>query len=247
MESLDNNNSVSGFFKHVFNFDQDSKADMLNIIQYTVLAIIPIVVVNKCMQKYVPEASEDKGNVELTLEVILQALIMFLGILFIHRIVIYVPTFSGSAYPDFNVIYVIIAVLMITLSLQTKLGEKVNILSIRAADAWNGTTTKKKSEKKENNGNVRVSQPIAGGQQMPQQMPQQMDPGQSAMNQALGNGDMPSGTTPLTNLPTSGQIPDYSNMYQDTPNPLVGAQTPGMMPNEPMAASEFGGFGSSLF
>ena len=247
MESLDNNNSVSGFFKHVFNFDQDSKADILNIIQYTVLAIIPIVVVNKCMQKYVPEASEDKGNVELTLEVILQSLIMFLGILFIHRIIIYVPTFSGSAYPDFNVIYVIIAVLMITLSLQTKLGEKVNILSVRAADAWNGTTSKKKDEKKEKNGNVRVSQPIAGGQQMPQQMPQQMDPGQGAFNQALGNGDMPSGTTPLTNLPTSGQIPDYSNMYQDTSNPLVGAQTPGMMPNEPMAASEFGGFGSSLF
>ena len=66
MESLDNKSSMSGFFKHVFNFDHDSKSDMLNIIQYTLLAIIPIVSINKAMQKYVPEANEDKGSVAVS-------------------------------------------------------------------------------------------------------------------------------------------------------------------------------------
>ena len=63
MESLDNaTKSSSGFFKYVFNFDEDSKGDLLNIIQYALLAIIPIVVINKLMQNYVPEADDEKGN-----------------------------------------------------------------------------------------------------------------------------------------------------------------------------------------
>ena len=32
------------FFKYVFNFDQDSKDKIFNIIQYAILAIIPIVI-----------------------------------------------------------------------------------------------------------------------------------------------------------------------------------------------------------
>ena len=51
MESLDElskvGNGKAGFVKHVFNFDEDSKADILNIVQYAVLAIIPVVVLNK--------------------------------------------------------------------------------------------------------------------------------------------------------------------------------------------------------
>ena len=40
-------NGKPGFFKHVFNFDEQSKAEMLNIVQYAVLALIPVVILNK--------------------------------------------------------------------------------------------------------------------------------------------------------------------------------------------------------
>ena len=53
-----------GFFKHVFNFDEDSKAEMLNIVQYSVLALIPVVMFNKSMQRFIPEADEEKGSIE---------------------------------------------------------------------------------------------------------------------------------------------------------------------------------------
>ena len=72
MESLDEMTKSSGkpgFFKHVFNFNEDSKAEMLNIIQYAVLAIIPIVILNKYILKFVPEADEDKGSLEIVAEV----------------------------------------------------------------------------------------------------------------------------------------------------------------------------------
>lgn len=243
MESLDNaTKSSSGFFKYVFNFDDDSKGDMLNIIQYAVLAIIPIVAVNKFMQGYVPEADDEKGSLELSMEVILQTIVMFIGIFFVNRIITYIPTYSGVKYPDFSVICIILAVLMITLSLQTKLGEKVSILTDRLIEVWNGKQdTKKKNAQK---GNVRVSQPIsqgAGG--MP---PQMQSPNQAAINQAMSDNY----STSISMLPTSDpQIPDYSNMYKQTTTPLVNANVPGMgdpyINNGPVAANE--AFGGGMF
>ena len=40
------------FFKHVFNFDDDSKSDILNVIQYALVAIIPIIILIKVISKY---------------------------------------------------------------------------------------------------------------------------------------------------------------------------------------------------
>ena len=91
MESLEetskNLSSKMGFFKHVFSFDDDSKSEMLNIIQYSVIALIPVVLLNKAMQKYVPEAEEEKGSVELLAEILIQVVVMFIGILIIKIIV----------------------------------------------------------------------------------------------------------------------------------------------------------------
>ena len=57
MDSLEDltksTNGKPGFFKHVFNFDEDSKSEMTNIVQYAGLAIIPIVIMNKLMQNYI--------------------------------------------------------------------------------------------------------------------------------------------------------------------------------------------------
>jgi hypothetical protein len=241
MESLDNaTKSSSGFFKYVFNFDEDSKGDLLNIIQYSLLAIIPIVSINKLMQNYVPEADDVKGNLELSMEIILQTIVMFIGIFFVNRIITYIPTYSGVKYPDFSVIYIILAVLMITLSLQTKLGEKVSILSDRVVELWNGKsdTKKKGSQNGNGNGSVRVSQPISqgnGGGQM-------QSPNQAAINQSMSDNY----STSISMLPTNSQIPDYSNMTRQDTTPLVNAATPGMndpYANGPMAANEVMGGG----
>ena len=36
LEELTKSNGKVGFVKHVFNFDEESKADILNIIQYSI-------------------------------------------------------------------------------------------------------------------------------------------------------------------------------------------------------------------
>ena len=204
------------------------------------IALIPVIILNKSMSTYVPEADEKKSSIELSAEIIIQIIVMFIGLLIIHRVITFVPTYSGVKYPDFNIVFIILAVLMITLSLQTKLGEKVSILFDRLMDLWNGTDSTKKKGK---SGNVKVTQPIAGqqmggsitGQVMPQTQPTYTD------------------GTSINSLPTSSststqQLPNYDNMYKEQNTPLVNAATPGGMEGfEPAAANSVlgGGFGSS--
>lgn len=233
MESLDElsktSNGKAGFFKHVFNFDEDSKSDMLNIVQYSVLALIPVIIFNKLMQRFVPEADDEKGSVEITAEVLAQVIAMFLVILIIHRIVTFVPTYSGAKYADFSVTNIILAMLVIVLSLQTKLGEKVSILVDRIIELWEGPKDTKMGKK--NQGNVKVSQPISQNQ--------------VAMNQSINS----MGSTSISSLPVSQptmtqSLPDYNQMYQQDNTPLVGAATPGIESMEPMAANAGGAFAS---
>ena len=67
---MDNNSDDSkSFFKHVFNFDDDSKAEILNILQYSVIAIIPVIILNKTMQKYVPDPDDKKSSLEISAEI----------------------------------------------------------------------------------------------------------------------------------------------------------------------------------
>jgi hypothetical protein len=238
---MDTSDDSKSFLKHVFNFDDDSKYDIINIIQYAMIALIPVIILNKSMSTYVPEADDKKSSVELSAEIIIQIIVMFIGLLLIHRVITFVPTYSGVKYPDFNIVFIILAVLMITLSLQTKLGEKVSILFDRVMDLWNGTDSSKKKGK---SGNVKVTQPIAG---------QQQQMGGSITGQVMPQ-SQPTYTdgTSINSLPTSSstqQLPNYDNMYKEQTTPLVGAATPGGMEGfqEPMAANAVlggGAFGS---
>ena len=234
MESLDElskaTNGKPNFFKHVFNFNDDSKSEMMNIVQYAILALIPVILMNKAMQKFVPEADEEKGNAELLAEIMGQVTIMFLGILIIHRIITFIPTYSGEKYVDFSVTNIILAMLVIILSLQTKLGEKVSIIVDRIMELWEGPKDKKKGKKGQNN--VKVSQPISQNQ---------------VLNQSLGSTSISS--LPQQQQQPSQQMPDYNNMYQQDATPMVGAASPGTEEFGPMAANSAiggGAFGSAF-
>lgn len=238
MDSSDDSNK--NFFKHVFNFDDESKSEILNIIQYALIAIIPVVLLNKTIGKYVPEADDKKGSLEISAEIVIQVIVTFIGLLLIHRIITFIPPYSETKYPDFNIVYVILAILMITMSLQTKLGEKVSVLADRVMELWNGPD---KNKKKGKNGNVKVSQPISGQQMI---MPQQ----QSAYTDGTAISSLPSNDSSSDSTMTQ-QMPNYDSMYRQDNTPLVGAATPGMsegFTQGPVAASEFlngSGFGSS--
>jgi len=115
------------FFSHVFNFEQESRNQMINIAQYTVFSIVFITLLNRFVQDYMPEVDKDKGSVAIFVEISIQCIILFLGIVFIHRIITFIPSVSGAKYAEQNVIAIILPTLILLLG-TSKLGEKVSIL-----------------------------------------------------------------------------------------------------------------------
>lgn len=114
------------FFSHVFNFEQESRNEMVNVAQYTVFAIVFITFLNRGIQEYMPEVDKDKGSIAIFVEVVIQCVALFLGMIFIHRIITYIPSVSGAKYADQNVIAIILPTLVLLLS--TSLSQKVGII-----------------------------------------------------------------------------------------------------------------------
>lgn len=65
-----------GFFNTVFNMDYESKSEMLNMVQYIIIAIIPCVLILKSVKYVVPEEDHSKGSIELLAEIIIQIVYM---------------------------------------------------------------------------------------------------------------------------------------------------------------------------
>lgn len=218
-----------GFIGHVFNFNANAKEEMMNIVQYAILAVIPVVLLNKSIQRFIPEVDDEKSSLEIVVEVVVQLIFMFLGIFFIDRLVTFVPTYSTKKYEPLSVINIILSMLVITLSLQTRLGEKVSILVDRVNEMWSGSSEddgkKKKKKKRGTSVNANAN---ASSQSNPVSMPASSPPGSTSI-----------GTLPPVN---------YDSMYQQQPTPLVNAAEPSMETFEPMAANSGGGgaFGSAF-
>lgn len=156
-EIITTTSTKTGFFGHVFNFDDATKTMLLNLFQYVGLAIIPVIVLNKTIQKYFPPEDHKKPSLEIGAEVLGQLVILILGIILIHRIITFVPTYSKKEYPTINLFCVLVVFLIILFSLQTKIGKKVNILVERVYDYF-GTGVEKKPIDEEQQENRPLSQ-----------------------------------------------------------------------------------------
>lgn len=231
MEVLQEASSITKktFLSHVFSMSEESNAEILNVIQYSSLGVLPIIILNKSIQRLIPEADPDSSSIELLAEIFIQLVIMFVGIIIIHRIITYIPTYSGFKYENLTLTNVILAFLVIVLSIQTKLGIKVNILIDRAMELWNGPSTHEKKEGMKNN--MKVSKPVS------QHSPSQAD--------YLDNSGMQNGLFPPAPVSTTRQnsvMESYDNMMH------TGGNGPVQMDPGPMAANGLlgGSFGASF-
>ena len=236
MDRLEKSTSDEGFVKTVFPFDDSQKESLLNIIQYTSLTIIPIVIILKLIKSYMPEADEDNGSLVIFVEVIAQLLVMFFALYFIHRIVAYIPTYSGKVYEAFSITTTIPVILLLALTMQSKLSEKVQILIDRLVELYDGQTSNKSAKQSpKGQGQVRVTQPLS--QQYSSQGPSQQavapPPAQMTNMKSQSN---------EYSIP---QTPNFDNMYGGPETPLVNAANPTM---EPFAANDFlgGSFGTAF-
>jgi hypothetical protein len=215
----------NGFFNYVFNFDSENKHRIMNMIQYTLLTIIPVLLILRGIKHIIPEDDDSKGSFEILAESVGQVILIMLAIWITNKIINYIPTYSGEDYPKFNEISFVIPFIIILATMQTKLGAKFNILIERVMLlVFGGRDEPKKDQQGQNV--VRVSQPMAGQQQHQPSQADYLD-----RNQLLPSNPM------LSSMPTKFP-PQQLQQQQPT-------QTPEYYPmsNEPMAANEGGGGG----
>jgi hypothetical protein len=217
----------NSFMKHVFNFDNQTKNELTNIIQYSVIGLIPVIMINKFLQKYIPQTDETKGSLEIVSEIIIQVIIIIVGIYYSHRLITFIPTLSGANYVQINVLNVVLVFLVLALTVQTKLGEKMHLLADRGLGLWNGDEPMTNMNNKNNT--VQVRQPISHGIEglMPMHQPSRAD------NLHMGN------------PPPQAQLTQTrSNQNSSLAQPMHG----GMMGDEfePSAANDGGG-GFAMF
>jgi len=222
-----------GFFKYVFNFDEENKCDMINLTQYTLLAVVPVLVLLKIVKQIIPEEDDTKGSLEIMAECVGQILFILASMWIINKTIRYIPTYSECEYEKFLPTNFIIPFLIILITMQTKLGAKFNILIQRATDYWNGTTP---ATQPNNNNNINIIRPLSNP---PHHQPSQSD----YMDQILPSNPqltaMPPSFSSNKNIqPQSG--PDFSQMYQNHATPLVGANNPPTNQFEPTAANDSG-------
>jgi len=232
---------IIGLFKHIFNFDEDNKANLSNMIQYTLIAILPIFLSLKGIKNLFPEEDDTKGNLELFVESVGQIIVIMLSIWFTHKFVDYIPTYSGNPYSDVNCICFIAPFLILLTTMQTKLGAKLNILFERAVNYWEGTSDKN-AHPKSNGGAIRVSQPGIGPI-VQQHQPSQAD--QLDMNNLIPKNV----NTGIPNINYGANQTANQSMNQNTGNTFPNSQESpygqgGM--NDIMAANE-GGMGGSAW
>ena len=213
----ENNKENNNFFSYVFNFDEDNKAGIYNMLQYTLLAIIPVVVLLKLVKHYVPEDDDSKPSLEILVEVILQLIIIFLSIWFIDKIIRFIPTLSGVCYFKFNETNFIVPILIVLITMQTKLGAKINLILDRFSELWGGSKSPQKSNKESN---IKIRQPLAGS--IPQHQPSQADSLHMNTIPSLHNNISPNTTTLISDLPSNQQQMNTQSDILD-PSPLMAA------------------------
>ena len=119
---------AEGFIEHMGRFDDDTKTQLMNMIQYLLISLFPIILLTKLNSKLIPDVDESKQSYEIIFEILGQSLLLLFGMLTIHRFTTYFPTYSEEKYKNFHPIKIILPFFVILISLQTKLGDKVRLV-----------------------------------------------------------------------------------------------------------------------
>jgi len=126
-EVLIGGNSNS-FASYMFSLSEGEKIDILNMLQYVILAIIPILLVNKLIKTYIPPVDRTKSSIELTTEIVIQLVLLFVFIFFIHKLILFIPTYTKNPYPAISFLPIVLPLLIVLFSLDKNLNEKSSLL-----------------------------------------------------------------------------------------------------------------------
>lgn len=224
-----------GFVSKFTEFDNDTKTNLMNSIQYIVIAAIPVACSTQLLKYLFDNAEpETKGTVELLAEIVGQAVVTLILLFIVHKFVIAIPTYTSVGIAPINYTTLsIIVVASLFLTNSFRITDKFNRFVDKVKEMWDG----KPSEDKKHNetGKVSVSQPISG---RPQTAPTHQV-SRADYVQTQQNVNQPPIVPPKVDNNASGE-----SVYGGPVNTLIGTDFPNdIMAPEPEAFTS-GGFGS---
>jgi hypothetical protein len=101
-----------GFFNHMFNLKKGEKAEIYNVLQYSALALLPLILLIRINQNLWPKAKPDKGSIELLAEMMGEIMLTSLIVFVVFRVIDYMPTFSGEPLKCINLLTIITVVII---------------------------------------------------------------------------------------------------------------------------------------
>lgn len=177
MEGIIKKAPQDGFIKHVFEFGDDSKSEVMNSLQYLAVCFVPVLIAGHIVNKLFKEIGsgnnkvkeEETSSVQLLAEVLIQLCLSIAILFFINRFATYFPTYSGVPFTELNMINLVFMLLPMPISSGGSIvGEKLTIL-LKRFDTVVFGDEKTVNIKSKNRSKVKVSQPISG--QMPRTQP----------------------------------------------------------------------------
>ena len=124
-----------GFFTYVFKLSKFKQEDLMNIVQYSLLSIIPVILFVYFTKKYFPTVSENDASLYVFIVTFIEIIFMIVGIFFIDRIINYIPTYSGKYYETINLTTIIIVFILFMLITHGGFRDRTRIL-LRRFDDW---------------------------------------------------------------------------------------------------------------
>ncbi len=221
--------SGKGFINHVFNFNNDTKVELMNLGQYLLMVLIPLSFLNKFMETLIPKVDESRGSVEILIEVIGHSFLLLASVFLVDRIVQFAPSYSGKEMNSVSLATLVIVFVMFT----TKTRQKMDLLYSRVSRSWNGEEPENKKQKPQ----VTVSQPITG-------MPNPISTAPTSTPNYMAHHTQMTPQQPDISMGIDANPGAANNMYNNQGfGGMQGANSPGIQ--EPMASNDgFGAFTS---
>lgn len=180
----------TSFMSYMTSFSSKEQSQVLNLLQYGGLCIIPLLALLKLMKAYIPnEPSQLKPTTELIIEVVLQLTVIIVAFFFIHKMVVYLPTYSQQEYDSYSLMSGIIPLFFLMFTLDTKISEKMNTLFDRLLSVLGivkEPMTDKKDEENEENKKDKIHEPAQSMQDNIHLQPPAHPQAQQPMNTQMG-------------------------------------------------------------
>jgi hypothetical protein len=177
--------STSGsFVNYMFSMSDGEKVEIINMFQYIILAIIPVIIIVRLIKNYVPPLNNTKATIEILIELIVQLVVLFALFFFVHKLIAFIPTYTKQQYQNVQFLPLVLPLLFVLFTMDKNVGEKAQLLLKRALvmlginkENFEGADLEEE-EKNQKQVSINVAGQTCGQQMLPPQMsnPVMMEP-----------------------------------------------------------------------